>query len=158
MKALITGSFDPVTNGHLDLIKRTAAVFDDVTVGIFINPDKAYTFSEDTRLSMMVEAIKDIGNAKAVLSHGMVADYCRENGIDVIVKGVRSETDFIYERNMALYNREHCPTTETVLLPASPDLVSISSSAIREMFKNGEDISTYVPAVVVKEFGNLKQI
>ena len=156
MKALITGSFDPVTNGHIDLIKRTAAVFDDVTVGIFINPDKNYTFTEETRLSMMIEAIANIKNARAVLSHGMVADYCRENGIDVIVKGVRNETDFIYERDMARYNRDHCPTTETVLLPASADLVSISSSAIREMFENGENISEYVPAVVVREFNKIK--
>lgn len=156
MKALITGSFDPVTNGHLDLIKRTAAVFDDVTVGIFINPNKIYTFSEDKRLSMMNEAIADIKNAKAILSHGMVADYCRENGIDVIVKGVRNEKDFIYELNMARYNREHCPTTETVLLPASDDLTNISSSGIHDLFKNGEDISKFVPAVVLNEFNKLK--
>jgi pantetheine-phosphate adenylyltransferase len=156
MKALITGSFDPVTNGHLDLIKRAAAVFDDVTVGIFINPDKSYTFPEQTRLSMMVEAIKNIKNARAVLSHGMVADYCRENGINVIVKGVRNANDFLYECNMARYNREHCPTTETVLLPASDEFVSISSTAIRELFKKGDDISGYVPSVVIKEFNNLK--
>lgn len=156
MKALITGSFDPITNGHLDLIKRTAAVFDDVTVGVFINPDKTYTFSEGQRLYMVREAISDIPNAKAVISHGLVTTYCKENGIDVIVKGVRNEEDFLYEQNMALYNRQHCPTTETLFLPADPCVAHVSSSAVRTRFANGEDISGYVPAVVAEEFTKLK--
>ena len=156
MKALITGIFDPVTNGHLDIIRRTAAVFDDVTVGVFINPNKNYTFTEDQRLYMVREAISGIKNAKAVLSHGLVATYCKENEIDVIVKGVRNTDDFLYEREMAYFNRQNCPTTETLFLPADPAVANLSSSAVRTMFINGEDISAYVPKVVAKEFSKLK--
>ena len=102
MKALVCGSFDPITNGHIDIIKRASAMFDDVTVGVFVNSSKRYNFSEEKRIALINEAIKDIDNAHAELCSGLVARYCIDNGIRVIVKGVRNSKDFDYELEMAL--------------------------------------------------------
>lgn len=154
MKALITGSFDPVTNGHIDLIKRTALLFDDVTVGIFVNSSKKYLFTEKERLSMLSESISDIKNAHAEICSGLVAKYCKENNINVIVKGVRNTSDYEYEAGMAKTNREFAPDTETLFLPADSSVEFISSSMVKTFFENGEDVSRYVPTVVLD---NLKK-
>ena len=155
MKALICGSFDPVTNGHLDLIKRASRLFDEVTVGIFVNPDKKYLFSAEMRLSLLTEAIKDIDNAKAELCSGYVADYCKENGISAIVKGVRNTADYEYELEMAVFNKNRAPETETVFLPAYGEIAGISSSFVRELHAKGEDVSSYVPECVKKAFDSI---
>ena len=119
MKALITGSFDPVTNGHLDIIKRTAAVFDSVVVGIFINPEKKYLFDVNERIEMLSEAVKDLKNVTVDSSEGYVAKYVEQNSIDVIVKGVRNSVDFEYEAKMAKINKQIYSGAETLLIPAS---------------------------------------
>ncbi len=155
MNALIPGSFDPVTNGHIDLIRRAAAMFDTVTVGIFVNPDKKYLFSAEKRAEMIANAIKAIKNVNVIIDNGYVADYCKENGICAIVKGVRSVTDYEYELQMADYNKKRNPDAETVLLPAYDGMASISSSAVRQMVANGEDISATVPKCVIEAFKSL---
>lgn len=155
MKALIPGSFDPVTNGHVDLIRRAAAMFDTVTVGVFVNSDKKYLFSAEQRAKMIAESTRNIKNVNVITDNGYVADYCKDNGIGVIVKGVRNAADYEYELKMADYNKKRNPYAETVLLPAYDDMASVSSSAVRQMASNGEDISAIVPECVIEAFKTL---
>lgn len=157
MKALVCGSFDPVTNGHIDLIKRAAAMFESVTVGIFVNSEKTYMFSAGERRNMLEIATKEMKNVKIDISDGYVSDYVKEHGIGVIVKGVRNSVDYEYELRMAKYNKEHAPDTETVFLPASDETESLSSSLVKKLFASGEDISRYVPASVADEFNKIKE-
>lgn len=151
MKALICGSFDPVTNGHTELIKRAARMFDEIIVGIFLNTEKKYMFSEKQRLSMLCGAISEIKNARAELCSGLVAKYAQDNNIGVIVKGIRNTADYEYELNMAKINKKLCPDTETVFLPADPENDYISSSMVRIFIQNGENIEPYVPKSVIEE-------
>ena len=157
MKALVCGSFDPVTNGHIDLIKRAAAMFESVTVGIFVNSEKTYMFSADERRNMLEIATEEIKNVEIDISEGYVADYVKAHGIGVIVKGVRNSVDYEYELRMAKYNKEHAPDTETVFLPASDETESLSSSLVKKLFASGEDIGRYVPASVADEFNKIKE-
>ncbi len=152
MKALITGSFDPVTNGHIDLIKRTSAMFDSVIVGIFVNPAKKYYFTEEERLEMLKEAVKDLHNVETRICSGLVASFVRENNINAVVKGVRNSSDCDYEMSMARTNKMIYAGCETLLLPASPELAEISSSTIKTLRGYGEDISAYVPSNVMCMF------
>lgn len=152
MKALISGSFDPVTNGHLDLIKRTAALFDTVIVGIFVNSSKKYCFSETERLEMLKDSLKDVDNVEIRICSGLVARYVEENGIDAVVKGVRNMTDCDYEITMAKTNKKIYNGCETLLLPSSHDVEEISSSTVKALYSYGEDISAYVPACVLRMF------
>ena len=157
MKALVCGSFDPVTNGHIDLIKRAAGMFESVIVGIFVNKEKQYTFPMETKRAMLEKAVEDIENVTVDVSYGYVADYVKENGIGVIVKGVRNTADYEYELNMAKYNKSHAPDTETVFLPASDETASLSSTFVKQLFENGEDITPYVPVSVIQEFKKIKE-
>ena len=156
MKALICGSFDPVTNGHLDIIKRAAAIFDSVTVGIFVNSAKKYFFDLSERVEMLTEATKEIKNVLIDTSEGYVADYVKENGIDVIVKGVRNSVDFEYEANMARINKQLYSGAETLLLVAPAETEELSSSLVKESFAKGEDVSRYVPECVNRMFSEKK--
>lgn len=151
-KALVTGSFDPVTVGHMDLIARAAAIFDTVVVGVFVNGAKKYTFTEDERAEMLREACAEYGltNVTVEICSGLVARYVERNGIDVIVKGVRNSTDFEYERNMAEANKMIYSGAETMLLPANPAHNALSSSLVRTLMQYGEDISALVPVSVMK--------
>lgn len=152
MKALITGSFDPVTNGHLDIIKRTAAVFDSVVVGIFINPEKKYLFDVNERIEMLSEAVKDLKNVTVDSSEGYVAKYVEQNSIDVIVKGVRNSVDFEYEAKMAKINKQIYSGAETLLIPASEGTELLSSTYVKDIFFAGESIDAYVPECVKVAF------
>ncbi len=156
MKALITGSFDPITLGHMDIIKRTAALFDEVIVGIFTNSSKRYLISEDDRLALIKEAVKDLENVKAELCSGLVSSYARDHGIRVIVKGIRNVRDYDYELEMAGVNRMLCQNCETLLMPASPSVQLYSSTMVRILYQNGDDISAYVPECVTKFLNKTK--
>lgn len=152
MKVLISGSFDPVTNGHLDLIKRAASLFDTVIVGIFVNSSKKYYFSESERLKMLREALNELDNVEIRLCSGLVARYVEKNGIDAVVKGVRNITDCDYEITMAKTNKKIYEGCETLLLPSSPHVEDISSSTVKALHSYGEDISAYVPSCVLSMF------
>lgn len=158
MKALICGSFDPVTNGHLDIIRRAAALFDSVVVGIFINSEKKYYFDLNDRVMLLTEAVKDLNNVTVDFSEGYVAKYVEENGIDVIVKGARNATDFEYEAMIDKVNKQIYPGAETLLLIASKETECLSSSFVKESFLSGEDISKYVPECVQKAFITKQEI
>ncbi|MBR2460009.1 MAG: pantetheine-phosphate adenylyltransferase [Clostridia bacterium] len=152
VKALVCGSFDPITNGHLSLIARAARIFDHVVVGIFSNSQKRYMFSAEERADMVREACAsaNLDNVTVDCCSGMVAHYVRDNGIDVIVKGARNTVDFEYERTLDFGNKEVYEGAETVLLISDPKLGQISSTIVREFLKYGEDVSGLVPESVLK--------
>ena len=152
MKALISGSFDPITNGHLDIIKRAAAIFDEVTVGVFINAQKEYFFDISERVALVSEAVKALSNVKVDHSDGYVAKYVEENKIDVIVKGVRNAVDFEYEAKIDKVNKQIYAGAETLLLIASKETEELSSTYVKNKFSLGEDISELVPECVCKAF------
>ncbi len=147
-RALIPGSFDPVTVGHEDIIARAAALFDEVIVCAFVNANKTYMFSEEERLEFLLAVADGYDNVSADVSRSLVTAYARENDCDVIVKGCRSGLNFEDEYEQALINRELDPEIETVLLPASPELSFVSSTMVREMIRYGVDCSQYVPKAI----------
>lgn len=138
-KALVTGSFDPVTRGHFEIIERASRIFDEVTVCIFINPEKSYRFSEEERLSFIRMGIDELGlsNVKADVSSGYVADYAKEHSIGYVLRGVRNADDMAYEVAMARENNRRNPTLETLIWPSNEKSVGISSTAVRESLKKG---------------------
>ena len=156
MKALISGSFDPITNGHLDIIKRASAIFNEVTVGVFINAQKEYFFNTEERVAFITEAVKELKNVKVDHSDGYVAKYVEENGIDVIVKGVRNASDLEYEAKIDKVNKQIYAGAETLLLIASKETEDLSSSYVKNKFLLGQDISSLVPECVSIAFSKRK--
>lgn len=154
-KALLPGSYDPISLGHIDIIKRASLLFDEIYVVIMDNPKKEgkHMFTSEERLSMINESLADVGNAKIITDiwHGMLVDYAKEKGIKVIVKGIRNETDYAYECNMARINKSLYPQCETLFISCKEEYTNISSSLIREYVKEGKDISALVPYPVFKK-------
>ena len=150
-KAVCPGSFDPITNGHIDIIKRAAELFDEVTVLVVTNPDKKCVFSPEERCSLIEKAIEEIENVKVDSFSGLLADYVKQNGMSAIVKGIRSSSDFEYEFQMALANRSLAPNAETVFITADPQNMYVSSSLIRQIAGFGGDVSDFVPKNIVLE-------
>ena len=153
--ALVPGSFDPPTAGHLNIIKRAAAMFDKVYVTIFINTDKTPRFDLSERFEMLVAACKGLDNVMCDTDSGMLADYCKDRGIKTVVKGARNAADFEYEVKMAHFNRERNPELDTVILPAEAGLEGISSTALYEKIKSGEDYGKFLPENVAEIINNL---
>ena len=149
--ALITGSFDPVTRGHFDLIRRTAALFERVEVVLFRNSEKSPMFSEAERLAWLSAVCRDAGeNVRVAISEGTVADYARERDIRVIVKGVRNAADLAYEQDMAALNRM-AGGCETLFLPTDPALSFVSSSAVREFLRRDLNARDLLPEVIAED-------
>jgi pantetheine-phosphate adenylyltransferase len=138
---LVPGSFDPPTLGHRYIAERASATYDEVLVVGFINEEKQYTFSEEERRKLMEAQFGDIPKVTLDFSRGMLADYCREKGVDVILKGVRNEKDVAYERDMAERNHDAYPVAVTVLLHSPDELCGISSTGVRELLASGGDVS-----------------
>lgn len=162
-RAILPGSYDPVTVGHLDLIRRAAERYDEVYAVIFRNPEKTYRFSLDDRVKMLILATDDLPNVLVSYSDGLVIDYMRDSGIDTIVKGYRSEKDLAYEREQAAWNELH-GGVKTVLLPASPMLSEVSSTAVRAVLDRiaesapvslPDDEKVSAPAVAAKGGANV---
>ena len=147
MKAMISGSFDPVTRGHEDLIRRAAALFDRVEVVIFRNTKKHALFPTEQRLAFLRTVCADLPNVTVTASDGTVAGYTRENGIDCVIKGVRDGGDLAYEQDMAHLNRL-AGGAETLLLPTDPALSFVSSGAVREFLLRGLPAAKMLPASV----------
>lgn len=149
IKAVYSGSFDPPTLGHLDIIRRAAPMFEQLVVCIGVNPKKQTLFSVQDRLDLLRQATSEFGNVDVDSCAGLLVDYCRSIGAGVIVRGLRSCSDFDYESQMALVNRALDSGIETVFLLADPAKSFISSSAVREMALFGRDVSQFVPDCVV---------
>ena len=148
-KAVCPGSFDPVTNGHLDIISRASDLFDEVTVAVLINKSKEGMFSVDERLEMLRIVAADYPNVKIDAFRGLLVDFCKAHGIPAIVKGLRAISDFDYELQMAQMNRS-LAGVETVFVPTSPEYSFLASSLVKEIATYGGDVSGLVPADVLR--------
>ena len=148
--ALVPGSFDPVTNGHLDVIERVARFFDRVIVAVIRNPQKAASlFSLEERESMLAEVTGHLPNIQIEFFAGLLVDFARMHGADTIVKGLRAVTDFDYELQMAQMNQS-LSGIDTFFLATSPTYSFLSSSLVREVAKFGGDVSSMVPAPIAQ--------
>lgn len=148
-RALCPGSFDPVTNGHIDIITRTADLYDEVVVAVFVNQSKSGLFSVDERRDMLVEVTSQYPNVTIDTFEGLVVDYCRVHDIPVIVKGLRAVSDFDYELQMAQMNRG-LAGVDTLFMPTNPEYSFLASSLVKEIAKWGGDVSSLVPPNVLK--------
>jgi pantetheine-phosphate adenylyltransferase len=148
-RALCPGSFDPVTNGHIDIIGRAANIYDEVVVAVFVNQSKSSLFSVDERRDMLGEVTADYPNVSIDVFEGLVVDYCRVHDIPVIVKGLRAVSDFDYELQMAQMNRG-LAGIDTLFMPTNPEYSFLASSLVKEIAKWGGDVSSLVPPNVLK--------
>ncbi len=148
VSALYPGSFDPVTRGHLDLVERALPLFDHLTVAVARNSSKQPTFTADERVRMLQEVLPKDRRLSVTSFSGLVVDFCRSQGIGAILRGVRTVSDFEYEYQMALTNRHLVPAIETVFVMPSVQFSYVSSSLIREIVRNGGDVSSFLPPVV----------
>ena len=149
--AIYPGSFDPITNGHLDLIKRGLQLFDQMVVAIADNPDKKPLFSGDERLEMVKTAVKDLKQVKVVIFTGLLANLAKEIKASAIIRGVRAVSDFEFEFQLALMNRKQAPKTETVFLIPSERYTYLSSNLIKDVARFDGDINQFVPEIVEKK-------
>ena len=151
MKPVVfSGSFDPATNGHIDLIKRARAIFGAVVVVVFHNATKQSRFTVRKRISFLKEALAGEKNIQVDWSKGLLADYMRKHGYTTVVRGLRNAHDWNYERTNVYFNKSLYPDLETVFLPADEKHQFISSSAIKEAVSHGADVSLWVPPCVAK--------
>lgn len=153
-KAMITGSFDPVTRGHEDIIRRACALFDEVRVTVFLNPEKPGMFTAEERLSLLKRVCAKFPRVSVDFDSGMVVDYTRREGIDLLVRAVRDERDLTYEMQMADYNRTH-GGIETLFFAASPALSGISSSEVRRRIASGESADGLLPPEICEEIAEI---
>ena len=146
--AVYPGSFDPITNGHLDVIQRAAAMFDQVVIACAHNPEKDPMFSPEQRLALVRTATKQLPNVTVDDFQGLLVEYCRKKGATVVVRGLRAVSDFEFEFQMALMNRKLEPKVETIFLMPKDEYTFISSRLVKEIAGLGGDVSTFVPPVV----------
>ena len=148
--ALCPGSFDPPTNGHIDVIERAADHLDSVVVAVIANPSKNNMFSLEERTSMLEEALSHLRNVRLDSFDGLLVDYARENDINLVVKGLRAVSDFEYELQMAQMNTTLLPGLDTVFITAKPDWSFLSSSLVKEVARFGGDVASLVPPGVAR--------
>jgi pantetheine-phosphate adenylyltransferase len=146
-RVVCPGSFDPVTNGHLDIISRASGLYDEVVVAVLINKSKKSLFTVEERIEMLGEVTKEYGNVRVSKFHGLLVDFCRDNDIPVIVKGLRAVSDFDYELQMAQMNHRMAGV-ETMFMSTNPLYSFLSSSLLKEIAQYGGDVSGLVPDVI----------
>lgn len=151
VKAVYPGSFDPVTYGHLDVIKRASVLFDEIIIGVLHNYRKSPLFSAEERVNILKEVTKDIPNITIKAFEGLSVDFVRDCGAQVIVRGLRAITDFEYELQMAQTNRVLEPRIDTMFLTTSLEYAYLSSTTVKEVAMFGEDISKFVPPYVAEQ-------
>lgn len=153
MSVIMPGSYDPVTTGHVEMIRRVASVEDEVYVVVFTNPNKNYTFSLDDRVAMLMLATEEFDNVIVSYSLGYVVDYMRDHEIDRIVKGYRNDADLAWEKEQAEYNLKY-GGYETDLILCEDKYKEISSTLVREKLKKGEDLTGLLPDLVIEYIKN----
>jgi pantetheine-phosphate adenylyltransferase len=147
-RVVCPGSFDPVTNGHLDIISRAAGLYDEVVVAVLVNITKKTLFTVDERVEMIQRITKDYGNVRVDRFHGLLVDFCAANGINAVVRGLRAVSDFEYEMQMAQMNYR-LAKVETLFMSTNPQYSFLSSSLIKEIARYGGDVSGLVPEIVL---------
>jgi pantetheine-phosphate adenylyltransferase len=146
-RAVCPGSFDPITNGHLDIIERASKLYDVVHVAVLINKNKQGLFTVDERIAMIEQTTAEYGNVQVESHFGLLVDFCKERGIPAIVKGLRAVSDFDYELQMAQMNRG-LTGVETLFVPTSPTYSFLSSTLVKEVASYGGDVSHLIPSMV----------
>jgi pantetheine-phosphate adenylyltransferase len=146
-RAVCPGSYDPATNGHLDIAERASKLFDEVIVAVMINKKKQGLFTVDERLAMLREVTGDLPNVRVDSWHGLLVDYCKQNEVEVIVKGLRAVSDFDYELQQAQMNHQ-LTGVETMFMPTSPLWSFLSSSLVKDVAAYSGDVAHLVPAPV----------
>ncbi len=149
--AVYPGSFDPITNGHIDIIKRGSKIFDKIIVGVLVNVDKKHLFEIDERVRLIKRVTNDIENVEVVSFNGLLVDLLKEYNANVILKGLRNSTDFEYELQMAYINKELNSDIETLCMMSSPKNLHISSSCVKQVAKFGGNIEGLVPKEIVSD-------
>lgn len=155
--AVYPGSFDPITNGHLDVILRASELFDEIIVGVLHNSAKSPLFSAEERVNILSKVTEHISNIKVVQFSGLSINFAREAKANVIVRGLRAITDFDYELQMAQTNRVLAPDIDTMFLTTSLEYAYLSSTTVKEVAAFGGDISKFVPPYVEREIHNRLQ-
>lgn len=160
-RAVFPGSFDPLTNGHLDIIRRSAPLFDEMIVAVLNNPDKQPMFSVDERCEMIREVLPTIetNDCKMIVESfsGLTADFARSKDADAIVRGIRAVSDYEYELRMALMNRRLEPSIETVFLMAGEEYSYVSSTLLKQVFELGGRVAGLIPKLVEKRMQQKRQ-
>ena len=144
--AVYAGSFDPITNGHMDLVRRAASLFDKVVLAVGSNPSKRYLLSLGERTAVLEACIVDLHNVTVQSFDGLLVDCCRQIGATVILRGLRAVSDFEFEFQIGLANMDMAPDIETVFLLTEPKNIFISSSLVKEIAANGGNVEKYLPA------------
>ena len=147
LRVVCPGSFDPPTNGHLDIMERSARIFDDVVVAVLVNPAKQGLFTVDERLELLRDLTGGWDNVRVASFNGLLVDFCRTVGAGAIVKGLRAVSDFEYELQMAQMN-SHIAGVDTLFVPTSPGSSFVSSSLVKEVARYGGDVAALVPPLV----------
>jgi pantetheine-phosphate adenylyltransferase len=148
--AIYPGSFDPITNGHLDILDRSLVIFKEIVVVVAGNINKHALFTPDERVDIIREVVADRKGVTVERCTGLIMDYARERNIHAVIRGLRAASDFEHEFMMASMNKQLNPAAETLFMMTAQNLFFVSSSMIKEMFRYGGDISSYVPAPVLK--------
>lgn len=151
IKAIYPGTFDPITVGHLDVIKRASKIYDKLIVAVMENNKKNCTFSENERKTMIERCVKNLPNVKVVIGDGLTVDFAKKNNCNVIIRGIRAVSDYESELALATANMSLSSDIETVFMVAKPELSFLSSSIAKEIASFGGDISLYIPKTIIKD-------
>ncbi len=151
MKAIYPGSFDPITYGHIDIVKRASKIFDSVTIVLMNNPRKNPLFSIDERFKMIKESTKEFKNVNVKVHTGLLVQYVKTSSVKIVIRGLRALEDFEYEFEMALTNRQMCPELEMVYLMTDLKYLFVSSSMVKEIAQFGGELNKWAPPIVEKE-------
>jgi pantetheine-phosphate adenylyltransferase len=149
-RAVLAGSFDPITLGHMDVLRRGLALFDEIIVAIGNNPRKKYLFDLDERIAILKSCTEGLPGVRVDSFDGLLVEYCRSVSATAILRGLRAVSDFEFEFQIGLANKNMAPEVETVFLLTSAETIFVSSSLVKEIALNGGDVSGYVPAPVLR--------
>lgn len=152
-RAVFPGSFDPLTKGHENILRRALPLFDEVIIGVGVNSSKQSMFSLEQRLAWLEAVFVDVPQVRAEAYEGLTADFCDRVGATWLIRGVRNGGDFEYERTIAQMTRQLRPSIETVILFTDPEHAPIHSTVVREILRNNGDVSAFVPEAIAKSIG-----